>query len=116
MRVYDIGRAGEPPHSFEVDSLLGRHRATRLVSKIPGARILKRPKLFSWFREDEFCVFELQGRHFCILEPFGDNSRYLVAQKEKEKSPEAFMLVRRAFLNYQHFLATPIWPRKRKTS
>ena len=42
--------------SFMVDgALLGRSGAVRVVQTIPGGLVLRKPKLFSRFREFEFC-------------------------------------------------------------
>ena len=71
--------------SFMVDNVfLGRRGFVRVVEKIPGARITRRPrKLLSWFREDSFCEFEINGAKFVAEEPYGDNSSYWVGSKEQ---------------------------------
>lgn len=75
-------------HSFEINNLTcGRNKATKIVESISGVKVLRRPKkLFSWFREEVFCEFELDGIKFQIDEPFGDNSRYWIGSPQKENS------------------------------
>jgi hypothetical protein len=84
-------------YAFEVsNTLLGRKGALQVAAKIPEVRILKKPKFLSWFKEDVFCEFELNNKLFTILEPFGDNSRYLISKEpvgycgELELIQEAF--------------------------
>jgi len=66
--------------AIEVPSAAGRGRVTRVVGDLAGVTILRRPRSFSWLREDPFCEFELEGETFEIHEPFGDNSRYWVGK------------------------------------
>lgn len=71
-------------HAFFIENiLLGRDGAVEVVKTIPGATILETPRFLSWFREDIFCKFEVNGVPFEIEEPYGDNSLYWVG-----KSPE----------------------------
>lgn len=79
MKVYELHDKEGRVFAFEVENtLLGRGGVCRVVSSIPGARLIRTPKLFSWFREDEFCEFEIGGNRFVAEEPFGDNSRYWI--------------------------------------
>jgi len=56
---------------------------------VPGINITKTPKrIFSWFREDEFCEFSLNGVLFKVWEPFGDSSRYWIGPDDKSWHPE----------------------------
>jgi hypothetical protein len=77
LRLYDIKDEQGRVVAFEVDNLaLSRSRLCHIVSRIPGARITRRPKFLSWLREEAFCEFELDGFMFEAWEPYGDNSRY----------------------------------------
>ena len=78
--VYDMRDPEGRLISFEVDNTyLGRRGVSKIVATIPGARILRWPRYpFSWWREEEFCEWELDGVIFQASEPFGDNSRYLI--------------------------------------
>lgn len=55
---------------------------TVVGERIPEVRILRRPKLFSYMREEEFCEFEVDSEAFVAWEPFGDNSRYWIGPKD----------------------------------
>lgn len=85
MKVYPIKNKEGQLHAFEIDNFkVGRSRTTEIVRKIHGAKILRKPKRFlSWFREEVFCEFELNGVVFQIDEPYGDNSRYWIGKKEE---------------------------------
>jgi hypothetical protein len=80
MKTYDYGATADGSLiSFEVDNLLiGRRGVCRVVSSIQGATLVRRPKLFSWFREAVFCTFLVDGELFHAEEPWGDNSRYWI--------------------------------------
>jgi hypothetical protein len=83
MQTFPILNPEGKLHAFEIENLLvGRLGATNIVKLIPSVRLIKKPKKFlSWWREDIFCEFELNGVHFIIEEPFGDNSRYWIGGK-----------------------------------
>jgi hypothetical protein len=84
MKVYDLKDAEGRVFAFEVDNIvLGRRGLCRVIRKIPGATLLRQPVRFlSWFRESEFCEFEMNGVRFSADEgPWGDDSRYWVGPK-----------------------------------
>jgi hypothetical protein len=92
MRIFPIQADQGRVFVFEVENImLGRRGLRRLVRRIPGSEI----KAFHGFRE-EFCEFDLDGIRFVALEPFNDNSRYLIAPKEPRWVPQV-EVVRRAF-------------------
>ena len=74
MRTYPLRDEMGHLRGFEVSSLLGRRLARRIAASMPGVSILD-----SNIREEQFCRFDLYGDLFLIEEPFGDNSRFLVA-------------------------------------
>ena len=79
MKIYDLTDSSGHAFAFEVSNLtLGRRGACRVAARIPGARLLRWPRVLSWLREDVFCEFEVNGVRFQIAEPFGDNNRYWV--------------------------------------
>lgn len=88
MKTYPEYTKDNRLHSFEIENLLcGRNKAVKIVENISGVKFLRRSRrLFSWFREEVFCEFELDGVHFQIDEPFGDNSRYWIGSSQKENS------------------------------
>jgi hypothetical protein len=94
MRIYDVKDSEGCAFAFEVKNLfLGRSAASKFVSKLPGVKMLRSPKSFSYFREEVFCEFELSGHQFQIWEPFGDSSRYWIGPKDKTRSPETHAIV-----------------------
>lgn len=83
MDIYpQFGTTGKL-QSFEISNdKLSRFRVAKIVAAVPRVVVTKRPKrFFSWFREEIFCEFEINGVKFDIEEPFGDNSRYSVGNK-----------------------------------
>ena len=100
MKVFPYFTEDNRLAAFEISNLLcGREKATRIASSIEGVRILRKPKkLLSWFREEVFCEFELEGVRFEILEPFGDNSRFLIGS-EQSGAESSLEKVRKAFSN-----------------
>ena len=89
MKTYDFKDADGRVFAYEVDNFhLGRNGLCRLVTRIPGCIVARKPNWFRWpFRgEDEFCEFELDGIRFVVWEPWGDNCRYWVGPKSEEGS------------------------------
>jgi hypothetical protein len=73
MRVYDLHDEEGRIFAFEVKNFfLQRRGVFRIVSRIPGSRIVGEPS-FSWFGPDTFCRFEVDGVEFEAWEPFGDS-------------------------------------------
>jgi len=98
MKTYPIHDTENRLFAFEVSNLgLGRHGVCRVVQTIPGAVLVRKPKLLSWFREGSFCEFVVDGEKYEAEEPFGDNSRYWVGPcpprwlPQTEKVHEAFL-------------------------
>jgi hypothetical protein len=82
---------------FEVpNAMLSRWAACRLVSSVPGVSLTTSPNHWPFGGDDVFCKFELDGKHFELWEPFGDNSRFHVAAKPLE-SCDALQHLRSAF-------------------
>jgi len=107
MWVYDLKDEAGRTFAFEVsNSLLTRSGAVDIVLTIPGVKLRKAPTRFSG--EDEFCAFEVDGQHFTICEPFGDNSRYWIGPTPPSWCQQV-AIVRDAFERYKtislaHFL------------
>ena len=71
MRVRDLPTTEGKTSAFEISNLLlTRSRACKVVEAIPGAKIIKRSRLFR--DTDEFCIFTIGPDEFTIEEPFGD--------------------------------------------
>jgi hypothetical protein len=77
MQVYDLHDEMNRVFAFEIENLgIGRRGVCHAVGAIPGATFKRKPKFLSWFREDAFCEFLVDGEIYIVEEPYGDNSRY----------------------------------------
>jgi len=97
MKIHDLKDKEGRVFAFEVpNTLLTRRSVCKLVRSIPDARLLSgRAEL----RQEEFCVFEVQGQRFTVCEPFGDNSRYWVGP-EPPSWCDQVSVVRDAFVHH----------------
>lgn len=88
-------------HAFEIDNFkVSRKLAAKIAEGIPNSKIIKHPKRFlSWFREEVFCKFEINGIRFQIDEPYGDNSRYWIGKLEEGGFCKELLEVEKAFKN-----------------
>ncbi|HWG11313.1 MAG TPA: hypothetical protein VN693_07445 [Rhodanobacteraceae bacterium] len=108
MKLFDLTDKEGRAFAFEVENIaLGRRGFCRVVQTIPGATLLKTPRLFSWFREETFCIFSVAGATFSAWEPFGDNSRYWVGP-EPVGYAHQISLVRAAFEAHAPLLDRPV--------
>ena len=97
MRTYELLDDEGRLYAFEVNNTgLGRNRFCRVVENVPGARIVRRPKFLSWFREEVFCEFDVDGVTYIGWEPYGDNSRFWVGPEPTAWHPQT-ELVRESF-------------------
>ena len=88
MDTYELLDEDGRMFAFEVNNAgLGRRGVCRVVETIPGAQITRRPRFLSWFREEVFCEFSVNGKTFVAWEPFGDNSRYWIGPEPTEWLP-----------------------------
>ena len=79
MKTYDIYDPNNRLLAFEIsNTFIGRGVVCRIVERIPGAILTRRPKALSWLREDSFCEFTVDGELYEIEEPYGDSSRYWI--------------------------------------
>jgi hypothetical protein len=102
MKTYDIEKDGRL-FAFEVENLfLGRHSAARVISKIPGARIVRKQQRFQITSEEEFIEFALDGELFVVSEGWNDSSRFWVGPKSGKWSPN-IERVKAVFLNHKQF-------------
>ena len=108
MKVFDLHDQEGKAFAFEVENVgLGRRGLCRVVRTIPGVQLLSAPRFLSWFREETFCTFLLDGVMFAASEPFGDNSRYWVGPHPARYVPQ-IALVRLAFANHTSLLDRPV--------
>lgn len=78
MKVDRIAPKDGPAAAFFIENVtIGRRGFCRIVEGIP-AKIVRRPKFLSWFREEVFCEFDVDGVLFEAEEPYGDNALYWV--------------------------------------
>ena len=105
VKTFDLFDDAGRLHAFEVSNLwLGRRGVVKIVRTIPGVTVLKVPqRMFSWRTEDEFCKFAVCGRQFTVEEPFGDNSRYLIASEPPGWCPE-LQTVHKAFATWRGWM------------
>ncbi len=97
MKTYELLDEGGRLYAFEVNNTgLGRRGVCRVVETIPQAEIKRRPKFLSWFREEVFCEFEVEGETFVAWEPFGDNSRYWIGPEPTRFLPQT-QIIKSAF-------------------
>ncbi len=80
MKTFDVRDKQERLVAFEISNFcVSRSKICSIISQIPNTEILRKPKLFSSLREEEFCEFKIGDHNFVIWEPFGDSSRYHIA-------------------------------------
>jgi hypothetical protein len=109
MKTHGIKDADGKEFAFEVNNFhLGHKGLCRLIARIPGCIVTRKPRRFTWSSEDEFCEFELEGIRFVASEPWGDSSRYWVGPKTQEGTSPKWCVqvdeVRAAFSRARPFL------------
>ena len=67
---------------------LSRHDIPKIVARIPGAQIVRRPKPFRFSGPDDFCEFTVDGKKFLAIEPFGGNSEFWIVCEPPEECPQ----------------------------
>ncbi len=78
MKTYAIYDAEKRLIAFEIGNLgIGRRAVCRIIDMIPGVALTRKLKLLSWFREQVFCEFLIDGAKYVAEEPWGDNSTLL---------------------------------------
>jgi hypothetical protein len=93
MAVHDIRDKDGRVFAFEVDNLfLSREKVRRIIESIHGVGAISSQK------EEVFLKFDVEGRHFEVWEPFGDNSRYWIGPEPAEWC-EPIDRVRAAFVD-----------------
>jgi len=101
MKTYDLTDDEGRVFGFEVsNAFFPRSTACRVAQRIPGAKLIRGPRIFP--SEDEFCEFELEGVTFVLWEPWGDNSRYWIGPKAGQWVPQLDR-VREEFVRWQPF-------------
>ena len=84
MRIFEGHNENGDLIWFEISNIFcTRHAAIKIVRKIYGVEVLE-----IQLNDDMFCKFRLRDRVFDLWEPFGDNSRYHIGEKEAKNSEE----------------------------
>jgi len=79
MKTYPLYDSQNRLFAIEIETIsIGRRGVCHLIEIIAGATLKRRPKLLSWFREQVFCEFIIDGEIHIAEEPYGDNSRYWI--------------------------------------
>lgn len=86
---------------FSVSHLfICRHDIPKIVSSIPGAKVVRKQRPFRLAGPDDFCEFIVDGKTFLAMEPFGDNSEFWVVTEPPEECPQ-IARVRQAFAEHR---------------
>lgn len=96
MKIYEgYNDSGELIY-FEIsNTFLPRKFAVKIIKKIPHVEILQEDK-----REDTFCIFKIGDKVFEMWEPFGDNSRYHIAEKGALRNSNELEIIKQNFSNH----------------
>ena len=72
---------------FETSNfLVGRSSVVRILKRIPGVTLTQYPEDLASI-SDDFVHFTFAGHQFIVVEPYGDNSRYLLCAKNEYGRP-----------------------------
>ena len=99
MKVFEYRNEQGALVSFEVRSLWPRWVAYRAIKAIPNVKVIRPLRHFVADNQDVFCVFKVGSTVLEIEEPWGDNSRYVVASSPAAPSQE-LELVKQHFHSY----------------
>lgn len=88
MKVFEHRNDQGALISFEIRSLWPRWVAYRVIRSIPGVEIIKPLRHFVRENQDVFCIFKVGSTVLEIEEPWGDNSRFMVASNPAVPSQE----------------------------
>jgi len=89
VKVYELKDESGRVFAFEISKPVGGRRGvSSIVRRISGVKLTRTPRFLSWFREEDFCEFEVGEVKFRAHEPFGDNSRYWIGPQDCRWHPE----------------------------
>jgi hypothetical protein len=102
MKTHDILNEGRL-FAFQVSNcFLRRGGVARIIGKVSGATIIRKPQSYQLRSEEEFIEFALDGEFFVVSEDWNDSSRFWVGPKSGKWSP-AIERVKAAFVNHKPF-------------
>ena len=82
MHTYPTHNKNGDLIGFEISNLLiSRRGVVKLLRTIPTVTITKLPKRWV-LDDDDFVHFKVKDHLFNVIEPFGDNSRYLIVAED----------------------------------
>jgi hypothetical protein len=90
MKTFDLKDSEGKIFAFEVSNfLITRWMVYKIIRRICGVTIIRKPKMFSFLRgEEKFCEFKLEEVLFETCEPFGDSSRYWIGPQKGNWTPQ----------------------------
>jgi hypothetical protein len=95
---------GRPAVGFSISrTFILRSSVPKILGSIPGVTIVRKQKRFRLAGPDDFCEFVVDGKHFLVIEPFGDNSQFVVASEPPEPCAQV-AVVRDAFRKHRVLL------------
>ena len=101
MKTTEIRNEQGTLTGFRVSNLfLSRHGIPKIVSRIPGAQIVRKQKRFRFSGPDDFCEFIVDGKKFLVIEPFGDNSEFWIVSEPPEECSQ-MKKVENAFVKHR---------------
>ena len=87
MRTWDAHTEDGHLTGFEIGNLfIWRSGVVRLLKRMPGVEITKYPKFFS-MSDDDFVHFRYRDEDYLVIEPYGDNSRFLIVAEHESGRP-----------------------------
>lgn len=100
VRTYPMHKEGRLV-GFQFDNVyLSVRKAADLLSEVSGVTDVELRKPFSAF-DGAHIRFKYQGEPLLMLEPFGDNSRYLIGLAEPSEATPDVQPLQAAFDGYQ---------------
>ena len=73
----------------------------KIIASIPGAKLVQKQRRFRLSGRDDFCEFVVDDKTFLVIEPFGDNDRFIVVAEPPEPEGPRISEVRDAFQRYR---------------
>ena len=101
MKTYSLEDENGFQFGFEIDNIyIGLGKIIRLLSTLGGISKIKRRRLFDC-KNEYHIEFDYLGEKIVVLEPYGDNSRYLIYPKETPDCKIDISEIENAFKQYK---------------
>lgn len=96
MKIYEgHDETGKLVYIEVANSFVSRKTIIKIIESIPNVHVIRKN-----LRDDVFCEFKVNERVFKVMEPFGDNSRYHIGEKEIGHSAE-LQIIKEVFSSYK---------------